>query len=353
RSDDRSLTRHSSALRRLMPKTLFEKIWDAHVVHEEAGKPAILYIDLHLVHEVTSPQAFDGLRLNGRKVRRPDLTVCTADHNVPTWSRSLPITDPVSKAQIEALEKNCRDFGLTLYGLDSPQQGIVHVIGPELSLTTPGMTIVCGDSHTATHGAFGSLAFGIGTSEDEHVLATQTLQQHKPKTFRITVNGKRPHGVTAKDIILYIIRTIGTDGATGYVIEYAGEAIRSLTMEERMTVCNMSIEAGARAGMIAPDETTYRYIEGREFAPKGKAFEDAVAYWKTLPTDEGAKFDRELTIDAASLVPQVSWGTSPGMVADITGRVPDPEKMPDENSRKAARRALEYMGLTAGTPIEE
>ncbi|HZS03755.1 MAG TPA: 3-isopropylmalate dehydratase large subunit [Blastocatellia bacterium] len=336
-----------------MPKTLFEKIWDAHVVHEEAGKPAILYIDLHLVHEVTSPQAFDGLRLNGRKVRRPDLTVCTADHNVPTWSRSLPITDPVSKAQIEALEKNCRDFGLTLYGLDSPQQGIVHVIGPELGLTTPGMTIVCGDSHTATHGAFGSLAFGIGTSEVEHVLATQTLQQHKPKTFRITVNGKRPHGVTAKDIILYIIRTIGTDGATGYVIEYAGEAIRSLTMEERMTVCNMSIEAGARAGMIAPDETTYRYIEGREFAPKGKAFEDAVAYWKTLPTDEGAKFDRELTIDAASLVPQVSWGTSPGMVADITGRVPDPEKMPDENSRKAARRALEYMGLTAGTPIEE
>ncbi len=336
-----------------MPKTLFDKIWDAHVVHHATGKPAIIYIDLHLVHEVTSPQAFAGLRLTGRRVRRPELTVCTVDHNVPTWSRSLPITDPVSKAQIETLEKNCADFGLKLYGLDSPQQGIVHVIGPELGLTMPGMTIVCGDSHTATHGAFGSLAFGIGTSEVEHVLATQTLLQERPKNFRITVTGKLPQGVTAKDIILYIIRTIGTDGATGYVIEYAGEAIRHLTMEERMTVCNMSIEAGARAGMIAPDEVTFKYIEGREFAPQGKAFDAAVTSWKTLPTEVGATFDRELTIDASSLVPQVSWGTSPGMVADITGAVPDPEAMPDENLRKAARRALEYMGLTAGTPLEE
>ena len=336
-----------------MPKTLFDKIWESHVVHHETGQPAILYIDLHLVHEVTSPQAFDGLRLNGRQVRRPELTVCTADHNVPTWSRSLPITDPVSKAQVETLEKNCRDFGLTLYGLDSPKQGIVHVIGPELGLTLPGMTIVYGDSHTATHGAFGSLAFGIGTSEVEHVLATQTLQQQKPKNFRITVNGRLAPGVTAKDIILYIIRTIGTDGATGYVIEYAGEAIRHLTMEERMTVCNMSIEAGARAGLIAPDETTFNYIEGREFAPKGQAFQEAVAYWKTLPTEDGATFDRELTIEAAQLEPQVSWGTSPGMVVDVTGQVPGPDQMPDENSRKAVRRALEYMGLEAGTPISE
>jgi 3-isopropylmalate/(R)-2-methylmalate dehydratase large subunit len=336
-----------------MTKTLFDKIWDAHVVHHEAGTPAILYIDLHLVHEVTSPQAFDGLRLNGRQVRRPDLTVCTVDHNIPTWSRSLPITDPISKAQIETLEKNAAEFGLTLYGMDSPRQGIVHVIGPELGLTLPGMTIVCGDSHTATHGAFGSLAFGIGTSEVEHVLATQTLQQHKPKNFRISVNGKLPPGVTAKDIVLYIIGAIGTDGATGYVIEYAGDTIRNLTMEERMTVCNMSIEAGARAGMIAPDEVTFNYLAGREFAPQGRAFDEAVAYWRTLPTEEGATFDRELKIDATTLVPQVTWGTSPGMVADVTGRVPDPEQMPDENSRKAARRALEYMGLEAGAPIQE
>lgn len=336
-----------------MARTLFDKIWDAHVVHQEAGKPAIIYIDLHLVHEVTSPQAFDGLRLNRRKVRRPDLTVCTVDHNIPTWDRSLPITDPVSRAQIETLEKNAREFGLALYDMDSPKQGIVHVIGPELGLTLPGMTIVCGDSHTATHGAFGALAFGIGTSEVEHVLATQTLQQQKSKNFRITVNGRLPVGVTAKDIILYIIRTIGTDGATGYVLEYAGEAIRNLTMEERMTVCNMSIEAGARAGLIAPDETTFNYLAGREFAPQGERFAQAVAYWQTLPTDEGAVFDRELTIDAAQLVPQVSWGTSPGMVADVTGAVPDPEQMPDENSRKAARRALEYMGLMAGVPLAE
>ena len=336
-----------------MARTLFDKIWDRHVVHQEADKPAIIYIDLHLVHEVTSPQAFEGLRLSNRTVRRPANTVLTVDHNIPTWSRSLPITDPISKLQIETLENNAAEFGLRIYSLNSPQQGIVHVIGPELGYTQPGMTIVCGDSHTSTHGAFGALAFGIGTSEVEHVLATQCLQQAKAKSFRITVDGKLPLGVTAKDIILYIIRTIGTDGATGYVIEYAGETIRNLSVEERMTVCNMSIEAGARAGLIAPDEKTFAYLEGREFAPKGEAWEKAVADWRTLPTEDGAVFDRELHIDATQLVPQVSWGTSPGMVADITGQVPDPEAMPDENSKKAARRALEYMGLAAGTPLEE
>ncbi|HEX4945458.1 MAG TPA: 3-isopropylmalate dehydratase large subunit [Blastocatellia bacterium] len=336
-----------------MARTLFDKIWERHVVYQEEGKPAILYIDLHLVHEVTSPQAFEGLRLSQRKVRRPERTVLTVDHNIPTWSRSLPVTDPVSKQQIETLEKNAADFGLKIYSLNSQQQGIVHVIGPELGYTQPGMTIVCGDSHTSTHGAFGALAFGIGTSEVEHVLATQCLQQTKAKSFRITVDGKLPVGVTAKDIILYIIRTIGTDGATGYVIEYAGETIRNLSMEERMTVCNMSIEAGARAGLIAPDETTFAYLKGREYAPQGEAWEKAVADWRTLPTDESAVFDRELHIDATQLVPQVTWGTSPGMVADITGTVPDPETMPDENARKAGRRALEYMGLEAGTPLTE
>ena len=336
-----------------MARTLFDKIWERHVVYQEADKPAIIYIDLHLVHEVTSPQAFEGLRLSNRTVRRPANTVLTADHNIPTWSRALPITDPISKLQIETLEQNAADFGLQIYSLNSPQQGIVHVIGPELGYTQPGMTIVCGDSHTSTHGAFGALAFGIGTSEVEHVLATQCLQQSKAKSFRITVDGKLPLGVTAKDIILFIIRTIGTDGATGYVIEYAGETIRNLSVEERMTVCNMSIEAGARAGLIAPDEKTFAYLEGREFAPKGEAWEKAVADWRTLPTEDGAVFDRELHIDATQLVPQVSWGTSPGMVADITGQVPDPEAMPDENSKKAARRALEYMGLRAGTPLEE
>jgi 3-isopropylmalate/(R)-2-methylmalate dehydratase large subunit len=336
-----------------MARTLFEKIWDSHVVHQEAGKPAIIYIDLHLVHEVTSPQAFEGLRLNGRKVRRPDLTVATPDHNIPTWSRSKPITDPISKAQISTLEKNCADFGIELYGLGNPNQGIVHVIGPELGYTQPGMTIVCGDSHTSTHGAFGALAFGIGTSEVEHVLATQCLQQSKPKNFKIELTGQRPAGVTAKDLILYIIRTIGTDGATGYVVEYTGEAIRALSMEERMTVCNMSIEAGARAGLIAPDETTFAYLEGRKFAPQGKAFLDAVEYWKTLPTDAGAKYDRELTLDISDLAPQVSWGTSPGMVADVTGAIPDPETLPTENDRKAARRAIEYMGLAPGQPVQD
>jgi 3-isopropylmalate/(R)-2-methylmalate dehydratase large subunit len=336
-----------------MGKTLFEKIWDRHIVHEEPNGSSLIYVDCHLVHEVTSPQAFEGLRLAGRNVRRPDLTFATTDHNVPTDSRSLPILDQIAKKQIDTLEENCAEFGVTLYGLDSPFQGIVHVIGPELGLTKPGMTIVCGDSHTATHGAFGALAFGIGTSEVEHVMATQTLMQEKPGTFRIRVEGEVPNGVTAKDLILYIIRTIGTDGATGYVIEYAGEVIRNFTMEERMTVCNMSIEAGARAGMIAPDEKTYAYLEGRQFAPQGDAFGEAVREWQTLATDADAVFDRELVIDAASLSPQVSWGTSPGMVIDVTGEIPDPDAFADENSRRAAKRALEYMGLEPFVPVEE
>jgi len=334
-----------------VPRTLFQKVWDDHVVHSEAEKPALIYIDCHLVHEVTSPQAFEGLRLAGRRVRRPDLTFATIDHNVPTWSRKLPILDPTSKTQIETLERNCADFNVTLFGLDSPHQGIVHVIGPEMGLTQPGMTVVCGDSHTSTHGAFGALAFGIGTSEVEHVLATQCLIQSRPKSFLIELEGRLPRGVTAKDAILYIIRTIGTDGATGYVIEYAGEMIRALSMEERMTVCNMSIEAGARAGMIAPDDVTFAYLEGRPFAPA--AFEEAVDRWKTLPTDEGACFDRTIAIDVSGLAPQVSWGTNPAMVADVTGEIPDPDSLEDENARKAARRALDYMGLEPGTAIEE
>ncbi len=336
-----------------MPKTLFQKIWDSHVVHEEPGKPAILYVDCHLVHEVTSPQAFEGLRLAGRKVRRPDRTFATMDHNVPTWERSLPITDPISKKQIETLAQNCAEFGVPLYGLDSPDQGIVHVIGPELGITRPGMTIVCGDSHTATHGAFGALAFGIGTSEVEHVLATQCLQQSLPKTFRVRFLGNLAHNVSAKDLILYLIRTIGTDGATGYVIEYAGDAIKCLSMEERMTVCNMSIEAGARAGMVAPDDTTFAYIEGRPFVPKGKEFQVQVEEWRQLATDKDARFDRELDLDVASLVPQVSWGTSPGMVTDVTGTVPDPGDFQDEGIQKAIGRALEYMALVPGTPIQQ
>ena len=334
-------------------KTLFEKIWDSHVVHQEPGKPALLYIDLHLVHEVTSPQAFESLRLAGRKVRRPDLTFATMDHNVPTSSRSLPIADPISKAQIDTLDWNCADFGIKLYGLNDPAQGIVHVIGPELGLTQPGTTIVCGDSHTSTHGAFGALAFGIGTSEVEHVLATQCLLQSRPQTFRITVDGSLARGVTPKDLILSIIGAIGTDGGTGYVIEYAGNAIRALTMEQRMTVCNMTIEAGARAGMIAPDERTFEYIEGREFAPRGSVLRDAIAWWKTLPTDLEATFDRELRIDGSALAPQVTWGTNPGMVTDVANVVPNPESLSDENSRKAARRALEYMGLEPGIAIQE
>jgi len=336
-----------------MAKTLFEKIWDRHIVHEEPGRPSLLYIDCQLVHEVTSAQAFEGLRLAGRKVRRSDLTYATADHNVPTWDRSLPITDKIALKQIETLERNCQEFEIPLYGLNSPNQGIVHVIGPELGITQPGMTMVCGDSHTSTHGAFGTLAFGIGTSEVEHVLATQCLLQSKPRTFQIRIQGHLPPGVTAKDVILFIIRTIGTGGGTGSVIEYAGDTISSFSMEERMTVCNMSIEAGARAGMIAPDETTYVYLEDRPKAPQGKDFQEAVEGWRTLPTDPGAAFDRELELEVGSLAPQVSWGTNPGMVTDVTGTVPDPDSLADDNSRKAAQAALKYMGLKAGTPIQE
>src|SRR5580692_10111350 len=336
-------------------RTLFEKVWHSHLVAEPAGEPSILYIDLHLVHEVTSPQAFEGLRINNRKLRRPDRTVATVDHNVPTSSIAdrLHIIDQIASKQIQALRQNCKDFGVELFDVEAPEQGIVHVIGPELGLTKPGMTIVCGDSHTSTHGAFGALAFGIGTSEVEHVLATQTLPQGKPQTFRIAVEGKLPTGVTAKDVILAIIGQIGTDGATGCVIEYAGSAIRSLSMEGRMTICNMSIEAGARAGMIAPDETTFAYLKGRQFSPKGADWDRAVGEWRKLPTDPGAKFDRELVIDAATLVPYVSWGTSPGMVAPVSAKVPDPAKAANESDRKSFERALEYMDLKAGTPLAE
>jgi len=336
-----------------MPRTMFEKVWDDHVVHEEPGRPALLYIDLHLVHEVTSPQAFEGLRLSGRRVRRPDLTVATMDHNVPTTDRSLPVQDPISKQQMETLERNCREFGIELYDIFSPRQGIVHVIGPELGLTQPGLTIVCGDSHTSTHGAFGALAFGIGTSEVEHVLATQTLPQSRPKTMEIRVDGQLPRGVTAKDVILAIIGTIGTDGATGYVVEYTGSLVRSLSMEERMTICNMSIEAGARAGMIAPDEKTFAYLEGRPYAPKGRDWEEALEYWKSLPTDPGASYDRVETLDASTLEPHVTWGTSPEQVAPITGCVPDPSSFQDETDRRAAEQALKYMGIEPGTPLQE
>src|ERR1700760_3057474 len=304
------------------PRTLFDKVWDSHVVVAPEGEPALLYVDLHLIHEVTSPQAFEGLRLAGRTVRRPDRAVATVDHNVPTTANRLIIEDEIAAKQINALRTNCADFGIPLYDVQSAEQGIVHVIGPENGFTKPGMTIVCGDSHTSTHGAFGALAFGIGTSEVEHVMATQCLPQSKPKTFRISVEGTLPSGVTAKDIVLGIIGQIGTDGATGHVIEYAGSAIRALSMEGRMTICNMSIEAGARAGMIAPDETTFAYLKGRRFAPQGAAWDEAVAHWRTLPTDEGAVFDRELHIDAATLAPAVTWGTSPGMTTTIDRTVP-------------------------------
>ncbi|MGA3135076.1 MAG: 3-isopropylmalate dehydratase large subunit [Terracidiphilus sp.] len=335
------------------PKTLFEKVWQQHMVVEPQGEPTVLYIDMQLLHEVTSPQAFEGLRLAGRKVRRPDRCIATVDHNVPTTIEGrLNILDQIAAKQIATLRQNCADFGIELYDVNSSEQGIVHVIGPELGLTKPGMTIVCGDSHTSTHGAFGALAFGIGTSEVEHVLATQTLPQSKPKTFRIAVEGTLPTGVTAKDIILAIIGQIGTDGATGSVIEYAGSAIRVLSMEGRMTVCNMSIEAGARAGMIAPDETTFAYLEGRRFSPKGEAWKAAVAEWSKLPTDPGATFDRELVIDASTLVPYVSWGTSPGMVAPITSSVPDPAAANSEQERNGLERALEYMGLRPKTPLD-
>lgn len=333
-------------------KTLYEKIWDNHVIYQEESKPSILYIDLHLVHEVTSPQAFEGLRLNGRKVRRPDLTFATMDHNVPTKDR-YNITDPISKQQIDTLSQNCKDFGVTLYDLDTIDQGVVHVMGPELGLTHPGKTIVCGDSHTSTHGAFGALAFGIGTSEVEHVMATQCLQQAKAKTLEVRFVGKRKPGVTAKDLILGVIAQYGTDFATGYVIEYTGEAIRALTMEERMTVCNMSIEAGARAGLIAPDETTFNYLRGREHVPQGADFDRAVAEWSALNTDEGASYDRVVEFDVDSLVPQVTWGTSPGMGTNVNATVPNPADFTTDNERKAAEKAIEYMGLTPGTPMTE
>ncbi len=336
-----------------MGRTLLDKIWEEHVVHQPVGAPALLYIDLHLVHEVTSPQAFDGLRAAGRRVRRPDLTVATVDHNVPTADRHLPIADQVAAQQIAALRRNCREFGITLFDIDSAYQGIVHVIGPELGLTQPGMTIVCGDSHTSTHGAFGALAFGIGTSEVEHVLATQCLPQRKPRTMAVRVHGELPPGVAAKDLALGIIRAIGTDGATGHVIEYMGPAVRALSMEGRMTLCNMSIEAGARAGMISPDEKTFAYLRGRPFAPQGAAWEAAVRRWSELASDDKASFDRVVDIEARTLAPFVTWGTSPGQVVAVTERVPDPAQAPTETERRAAERALAYMGLAPGMPIEE
>jgi 3-isopropylmalate/(R)-2-methylmalate dehydratase large subunit len=337
------------------PRTLFEKVWQQHVVAEPKGEPTILYIDLQLVHEVTSPQAFEGLRLAGRKLRHPERHIATVDHNVPTTSVQdrLVITDQIANAQVQALRKNCADFGVEFFDVQDAAQGIVHMIGPELGATKPGMTIVCGDSHTSTHGAFGALAFGIGTSEVEHVMATQTLPQAKPKTFRIKVEGELPTGVTAKDIILDIIGRIGTDGATGYVVEYAGSAIRALSMEGRMTVCNMSIEAGARAGMIAPDEKTFAYLKGRRFVPKGEAWDLAVEQWSSLVSDTGAVFDRELTIDATKLAPSVTWGTSPGMVTTITSTVPTLADARTDADRKSFERAYEYMALKPGTKVED
>jgi 3-isopropylmalate/(R)-2-methylmalate dehydratase large subunit len=334
-----------------MPRTLFEKVWDEHVVSSPAGQLPLLFVDLHLVHEVTSPQAFDGLRANGRKVRQTARTIATVDHNIPTEPRGTPILDPIARLQIQALQKNCRDFGVRLFDMDSPEQGIVHVIGPELGFTQPGMTIVCGDSHTSTHGAFGALAFGIGTSEVEHVLATQCLPQRKPKTMLIQVNGRLGEGVSAKDIALGFIGKIGTDGATGHAIEYGGEAIGALSMEGRMSVCNMSIEAGARAGMIAPDETTFAYVKDRRFAPQGKDWEAAVARWRTLPSDTGAKYDKVIEINASELAPFVTWGTNPGMVVPVTSQVPE---LPANGADRAnAERMLEYMGLEPGTAMEK
>ncbi len=334
-------------------QTMYEKIWEAHLVRASADEVPILYIDTHLVHEVTSPQAFEGLRLNNRKVRRPDLTFATMDHNVPTTDRSLPVTDLIAAKQMKTLAENCTEFDIPLYDIDSPEQGIVHVIGPELGITQPGKTIVCGDSHTSTHGALGALAFGIGTSEIEHVLATQCLLQQKSETFEIRIDGTLPYGVTAKDIILSIIGHIGIDGGNGAVVEYTGSAIRALSIEERMTVCNMSIEAGARAGMIAPDDTTYEYIAGKRFAPKGEAFDAAVEHWKQLPTDEGATYDRTLQLDAAKIAPQVTWGTNPGMVTDVTGHVPDPADMATADEKTATEHALAYMDLKPGTPLTD
>src|SRR6266540_4539268 len=334
-----------------MGKTLFQRVWDAHLVREEPGRPALLYVDLHLIHEVTSPQAFEGLRLAGRRVRRPDRSLATMDHNVPTLDG--PITDPLARAQLEALRHNCEEFGVPLYATGSGREGIVHVIGPELGVTQPGMTIACGDSHTSTHGAFGALAFGIGTSEVEHVLATQTLPQRRPGTMLVRFEGELPLGVTAKDAILGAIGRIGVAGGVGHVIEYAGSAIRGLSMEGRMTICNMSIEGGARAGMIAPDDTTFTYLEGRPGAPTGAEWERRLDEWRSFRSDEDAAFDREVEMDVCDLAPQVTWGTNPGMVAPVDGRVPDPSAIADPEDRAAAKRALAYMALEPGTPISE
>ena len=336
-----------------MGKTLAEKVWDEHVVRSAEGEPDLLFIDLHLLHEVTSPQAFDGLRLAGRPVRRPDLTLATEDHNVPTLNLDKPIADPVSRTQVETLRRNCKEFGVRLHPLGDVEQGIVHVVGPQLGLTQPGMTIVCGDSHTSTHGAFGAIAFGIGTSEVEHVLATQTLMQAKPKTMAVTVNGSLPEGVTAKDLILTLIAHTGTGGGQGYIVEYRGAAIEELSMEARMTICNMSIEWGAKAGLIAPDQTTFDYIEGRPEAPKGADWDAAVAHWKGLVTDEDATFDKEIVLDASEMTPFVTWGTNPGQGVPLGATVPSPADFDDEGDRVAAQKALEYMALEAGTPMRE
>jgi 3-isopropylmalate/(R)-2-methylmalate dehydratase large subunit len=335
------------------PRTLFEKIWDDHVVREEEGQPTLLYVDLHLVHEVTSPQAFEGLRLAGRGVRRTDLTIAVMDHNTPTWDLAIPVKDPIAQQQLDALQRNCDDFGVELYDRFSPKQGIVHIIAPEQGRTQPGGVIVCGDSHTATHGAFGAFALGIGTSEVEHVLATQTLRQQKPRTMEINIDGPAPEGVSAKDMILAIIGRMGVAGAVGHVIEYTGQAITDLSMEGRMTVCNMSIEGGGRAGMVAPDDTTFEYLRGREYAPKGADFDRAVAEWRELRTDPGAEYDTRLVINAAELEPYVSWGTNPGMVAPVTGRVPNPADAADDAERDAWERAFQYMDLSADMPITD
>jgi len=335
------------------PRTISQKIWDDHLVRSEPGKPDLLYIDLHLVHEVTSPQAFESLRLQGRKVRRPDLTLATVDHNVPTVDRDRPWVDPLSVQQVETLKRNTEEFGVPYFGVNDVRQGIVHVIGPEQGLTQPGMTIVCGDSHTATHGAFGALAFGIGTSEVEHVLATQTLPQAKPKTMSVEVNGELPEGVTAKDVILAIIRKIGVSGGVGHVIEYRGDVIRALSMEGRMTICNMSIEGGARAGLVAPDDTTFAYVEGRNFAPKGADWEKALDYWRSLPTDEGAEFDTYVELRGEEIEPCVTWGTTPAQSVPVSGRVPDPSEASSLQARELAERSLVYMDLEPGTPIQE
>ncbi|GAA1927571.1 3-isopropylmalate dehydratase large subunit [Nocardioides marmoribigeumensis] len=336
-----------------MGKTLAQKVWDEHVVRTAEGEPDLLYIDLHLIHEVTSPQAFDGLRLAGRTVRRPDLTLATEDHNVPTLDWDQPIADPVSRTQVETLRRNAEEFGVRLHPLGDVEQGIVHVVGPQLGLTQPGMTIVCGDSHTSTHGAFGAIAFGIGTSEVEHVLATQTLPQQKPKMMAVTVNGSLSEGVTAKDLILTLIARTGTGGGQGYIVEYRGQAIEELSMEGRMTVCNMSIEWGAKAGLIAPDQTTFDYIQGKPEAPQGEDWDAAVAHWRSLVTDDDAVFDEEIVLDAAEVTPFVTWGTNPGQGVPLGASVPSPDDFADESDQVAAQKALEYMGLTAGTPMRE